>query len=222
MSQTIHVVSHTHWDREWYRPFQVFRARLVDVVDTALDLLAYDPHYRYFHLDGQTIVLEDYLEIRPEREHQLRQSIREGRLLVGPWYTQPDEFLVSGESIVRNLLRGRRMAQAFGGCMDLGYLPDSFGHAGQMPQIFAGFGFPAAVLFRGITADQVRAAFNWRGSDGTTLLTVKLPDDDAYSNYLYQLRATLSDPNPIDFKRLDAELARLRSQCESAAVCDQY
>ncbi|MCL5995088.1 MAG: glycosyl hydrolase-related protein [Chloroflexi bacterium] len=221
MTQTMHVVSHTHWDREWYRSFQVFRTRLVDVVDAVLNLLGSDPNYRYFHLDGQTIVLDDYLEIRPEREQQLKQYIREGRLLVGPWYTQPDEFLVSGEAMVRNLLLGRRMAHEFGACMDLGYLPDSFGHAGQMPQLFAGFGFPAAVLFRGITADQARAAFNWRGSDGTSLLTIKLPDDDAYSNFLYRLRATLADPAPIDYKRLDTELIRLRSDCESAAVCNQ-
>ena len=223
MSPTMHIVSHTHWDREWYRPFQVFRARLVDVVDAMFDLLQSDPDYRYFHLDGQTIVLEDYLEIRPEREPELRRLIREGRVLVGPWYTQPDEFLVSGEAMVRNLLLGRRQAQAFGACMNLGYLPDSFGHAGQMPQIFAGFGFPAAILFRGITSDQVRSAFIWRGADGTLLLTVKLPDDIAYSNYLYCLLGTLSDEgNPIDDARLEKELAHLRAECEAQAVCDQH
>jgi alpha-mannosidase len=222
MTKTIHVISHTHWDREWYRPFQVFRARLVDVVDAALDLLASDPSYRYFHLDGQTIVLEDYLEIRPEREAELKRSISEGRLLVGPWYTQPDEFLVSGESMVRNLMRGRRQATRFGACMDLGYLPDSFGHASQMPQIFAGFGFPAAIVFRGITSDQVRCAFTWCSPDGTELLTIKLPDDKAYSNYLYHLLPTLSDPQPIDQARLDQELLALQADCDAQAVCDQH
>ena len=221
MTQTMHVISHTHWDREWYRPFQVFRARLVEVVDAVLAMLESTPDYRFYHLDGQTIVLDDYLQIRPERAESLKRFIAEGRLLVGPWYTQPDEFLVSGESMVRNLLLGQRAARAFGGCMDIGYLPDSFGHASQMPQIFAGFGFQAAVIFRGITADQVRSAFMWRGADGTALLAIKLPDDDAYSNYLYRLRPTLSDPNPIDYARLDAELARLRSDTESMAVCDQ-
>jgi alpha-mannosidase len=221
MAQTMHVISHTHWDREWYRPFQVFRTRLVDVVDAVLDLLESHADYRYFHLDGQTIVLEDYLEIRPEREAQLRKFIAGGRLLVGPWYTQPDEFLVSGEAMVRNLMLGRKMAQDFGACMDLGYLPDSFGHASQMPQIFAGFGFHAAILFRGITADQVKSTFVWRSADGTRLLTAKLPDDDAYSNFLYRLRATLSDPQPIEPERLRRELARLRSDCDAMAVCDQ-
>ncbi len=222
MPPMMHVVSHTHWDREWYRPFQVFRARLVACVDAMLDLLDRDPRFRCFHLDGQTIVLEDYLEIRPEREQRLKALIAEGRVLVGPWYTQPDEFLVSGEAMVRNLLLGTRMARDFGGCMDLGYLPDSFGHASQMPQIFAGFGFPAALLFRGVTADQVRAAFIWRGADGTALVTIKMPDDDAYSNYLYRLKGTLSDPGPIDETRLAGELARLRADCEAAAVCDQH
>ena len=223
MSLTMHVVSHTHWDREWYRPFQVFRSRLVDVVDAVLDQLQSDPEYQFFHLDGQTIVLEDYLEIRPEKESALRQRIQEGRLLVGPWYTQPDEFLVSGEAMIRNLMLGRRQAQSYGACMDLGYLPDSFGHASQMPQIFAGFGFPAAILFRGVTSDQVKSAFQWRGADGARLLTVKLPDDDAYSNYLYRLLPTLSDEGkPIDETRLDTELARLRADCEATAVCDQY
>lgn len=223
MSPTMHVVSHTHWDREWYCPFQVFRARLVDVVDAMLDLLQSDPDYRFFHLDGQTIVLEDYLEIRPEREPELRRLIHEGRVLVGPWYTQPDEFLVSGEAIVRNLMLGRRQAQAFGGCMELGYLPDAFGHAGQMPQIFAGFGFPAAIVFRGITSDQVKSAFLWRGADGTPLLAVKLPDDIAYSNYLYCLLGTLSDEGrPIDDARLEKELAHLRAECEAQAVGDQH
>ena len=113
MTQTMHVISHTHWDREWYRPFQVFRARLVEVVDAVLAMLESTPDYRFYHLDGQTIVLDDYLQIRPERAESLKRFIAEGRLLVGPWYTQPDEFLVSGESMVRNLLLGQRAARAF-------------------------------------------------------------------------------------------------------------
>ncbi|MCL4506806.1 MAG: glycosyl hydrolase-related protein [Chloroflexi bacterium] len=220
MTQTAHVVSHTHWDREWYRPYQVFRARLIEAIDAVLDLLERRPDYRFFHLDGQTIVLDDYLEIRPEKEPLLRKFIQEGRLLVGPWYTQPDEFLVSGEAMVRNLLMGGRAAEAMGGCMALGYQPDSFGHASQMPQIYAGFGFPAAVLFRGITADQVRSVFKWVGADGTALPTIKMPDDDAYSNYLYRLRETLADSKPLNTDRLDGELARLRDETESMAVCD--
>jgi len=220
MVQTIHVVSHTHWDREWYRPFQVFRARLVDLVDALLDLLETTPEYRAFHLDGQTALLEDYLEIRPEQAPRLQRLIAEGRVLIGPWYTQPDEFLVSGEALVRNLLRGRRVALAYGGCMDLGYLPDMFGHTGQMPQILAGFGFPAAILFRGITVDQVPSAFVWRGVDGTALLTLKLPDDTAYSNFFYGLQTTLAAEGPIDWDAAGRQLAQLREESEAVAVCE--
>ena len=109
----IHVVSHTHWDREWYLTREQFRLRLVALVDCLLDLLDNEPAYKYFHLDGQTIVLEDYLEIRPEQEPRLRAAIAPGRILIGPWYVMPDEFLVSGESLVRNLLRGHRVGCCF-------------------------------------------------------------------------------------------------------------
>src|SRR4029078_12043722 len=110
----IHVVSHTHWDREWYLTYEQFRFRLVTLIDRVLDLLDADPSYKHFHLDGQTIVLEDYLEIRPEQEPRLRRATEEGRILIGPWYVMPDEFLVSGESLVRNVLRGHRISRQFG------------------------------------------------------------------------------------------------------------
>ena len=221
MTQTIHVISHTHWDREWYRPFQVFRARLVGLIDALLDLMEARPEYAFFHLDGQTALLEDYLEIRPEQEPRLRRLISAGRILVGPWYTQPDEFLVSGEAVVRNLLRGRRLAQSFGGCMDLGYLPDTFGHTGQMPQILAGFGFPAAILFRGITHDHVPSAFTWRGADGTAVLTIKMPDDTAYSNFFYGMQTSLAAGDPTNWELADRQLHKLRAVTESTATCDQ-
>ena len=103
---TAFVVSHTHWDREWYQPFQEFRVRLVAMVDRLLDLLDADPDFRHFMLDGQTIVLDDYLAVRPDRRGDLQRHVSSGRLLVGPWYILPDEFLVGPESLVRNLLTG--------------------------------------------------------------------------------------------------------------------
>ena len=171
----IHVVSHTHWDREWYLTHEQFRFRLVALVDRLLDLLDADPDYKYFHLDGQTIVLEDYLEIQPEQEGRLRQAIRDGRILIGPWYVMPDEFLVSGESLVRNLLRGHRISREFGTPMPVGYLPDLFGHVGQMPQIWRQFGLDNTILWRGFGG--ASAEYWWDAPDGSRLLMMHLPPE---------------------------------------------
>ena len=171
----IHVVSHTHWDREWYLTHEQFRFRLVTLVDRLLDLLDSDPGYKHFHLDGQTIVLEDYLEIRPEQEVRLRQAIETGRILIGPWYVMPDEFLVSGESLVRNLLRGHRISREFGTPMPVGYLPDLFGHVGQMPQIWRQFGLDNTILWRGFGG--ANAEYWWDAPDGSRLLMMHLPPE---------------------------------------------
>lgn len=180
----IHVVSHTHWDREWYRTFEEFRYRLVGVVDRLLETLDQEPEYRYFMLDGQTIVLEDYLEIRPEREEELRRHVRDGRIQIGPWYVLPDEFLVSGEALVRNVLRGWKVAERFGPPMRVGYIPDTFGHLAQMPQILRGFGIDTAVFWRGLSGgpDEVRSEFRWEAPDGTAVLAIHLPDEYGYSS----------------------------------------
>jgi mannosylglycerate hydrolase len=194
---TAHVVSHTHWDREWYRTFQEFRWRLVELMDFLLDLLEADPDYKHFYLDGQTILLEDYLEIRPENHERLQRLFDTGRLYTGPWYIQPDEFLVSGEAMIRNLLLGKRQCEPWGEWTPVGYAPDAFGHISQMPQILRGFGIDNAVLFRGITTDQVDSEFQWQSPEGSSVLCIKMPDDNAYSNFFYQFRKTLaSTPNP--------------------------
>jgi len=167
----MHVVSHTHWDREWYRPFQAFRIRLVDLIDNLLELLITDPEFRAFHLDGQTVVLEDYLEMRPERERLLRDLVASGRILIGPWYLLNDEFLTSGEATVRNLQIGHAICDDWGANMKVGYLPDQFGNIGQMPQVLKGFGIDTAVFGRGwqLTGDR-KCEFTWRGPDGTEVL----------------------------------------------------
>ena len=170
------LVSHTHWDREWHRPFQEFRVRLVKLIDLVLDMLTTDANYRQFHLDGQTVVLEDYLEVRPEKEGLLRRLIGEKRLLVGPWYVLPDEFLVSGEALIRNLLLGRGIAESFGHVMRVGYLPDQFGQISQMPQILEGFGLDSVILWRGL--EYARSAHNefiWESPDGSRVLGIHLP-----------------------------------------------
>src|SRR5438045_6466135 len=171
----IHVVSHTHWDREWYLTYEQFRLRLVALVDRLLDLLDEEPAYKYFHLDGQTIVLEDYLELRPEQEPRLRAAIASGRILIGPWYVMPDEFLVSGESIVRNLVRGNRISREFGSPMPVGYLPDLFGHVGQMPQIWRQIGHDNTILWRGFGGRD--AEYSWEAPDGSRVLMIHLPPE---------------------------------------------
>jgi mannosylglycerate hydrolase len=176
------LVPHTHWDREWYQTFQQFRMRLVHAIDRLLDILDRDAKFTYFMLDGQTIVLEDYLEVRPEEEERLKKHTRSGRILVGPWYLQPDEYLVSGESLVRNLQIGLRQAAEYGEPMRVGYVPDCFGHIAQLPQILRGFGIDNAVFWRGVGAEVKKSEFYWAASDGTQILVVYLADTLGYSN----------------------------------------
>ena len=172
------VVSHTHWDRAWYLPFRRFRHRLVRLVDRLLDLLDENPDYRAFTLDGQTILLDDYLAIRPDQEDRLRRLIEEERLLIGPWYTLPDLFLVSGEAILRNLQIGHDRCNEFGGGMPVGYIPDPFGHIAQMPQILRGFGLDTYIFMRGLgraEKERLGGLFDWAAPDGSTVLAVYQP-----------------------------------------------
>jgi 2-O-(6-phospho-alpha-D-mannosyl)-D-glycerate hydrolase len=175
----LYFVVHTHWDREWYQPFQQMRARLVAMADRMIPLVERG-EIPFFHFDGQTIVLEDYLELRPEMAARLRKLIRAGKVQVGPWYVLADSFLVSGESLIRNLEIGMAQARRFGRSLDAGYLPDQFGHIAQLPQILAGFGFSTAVLWRGVGADVTRNRFAWEAPDGSAVTTIYLPH--GYSN----------------------------------------
>ncbi|MFI0368861.1 alpha-mannosidase [Actinomadura sp. 1N219] len=169
------VVPHTHWDREWYLPFQRFRLRLVSLLDGVLDHMDADPRWR-FTLDGQMAAVDDYLEIRPERRARVAALVAEGRLAVGPWQILHDEFLCSGENIVRNLELGMRRAEELGAAMMVGYLPDQFGHCAQTPQILKLAGIEHACVWRGVP-DRVRAhAFAWEAPDGTAIRTQYLPE----------------------------------------------
>lgn len=167
----MHVISHSHWDREWRYSFAEYRLKLVEMMDRLLSMLGTNPHYKYYHLDGQTILLEDYLEIRPEKEDLLKRYIQNGRILVGPWYTLPDEFLVGGESLVRNLLRGHRTAGRFGRTMKVGYTPTSCGQISQLPQLYAGFDIDSIFFYRGLNAFDAPAEFIWQSPDGSRALT---------------------------------------------------
>lgn len=164
-----HYVLSTHWDREWYETFQDFRRRLVRLLDRVLDSIADGSLRGPFTTDGQWIILEDYLEIRPERRQEVEDAVRTGRFVVGPWFVMPDEWLVSGESLVRNLRYGREMVRRQGvEPSSAGFVCDMFGHIGQLPQILSQFGVKGALVWRGVE-DRAKAHFHWRGSDGTQL-----------------------------------------------------
>ena len=176
------VVSHTHWDLEWYLPFSRFRVTMTEVVGRVLDALEREPRFRHFVLDGQAAVLEDYLEAVPGDRERVARLVRAGALAVGPWYVLPDEFLVSGEATVRNLLFGRKVCDPLGPVQRAGYMPDSFGHPAQTPQLLRLAGLDSFLFTRGLgdEADELGWLFRWRAPDGSEVLAVN--QCDGYCN----------------------------------------
>jgi len=175
------LVSHTHWDREWYLTFDRFRVNLLDVVDMVLDALDHDPDFRFFVLDGQAAVLEDYLAAAPHQHDRVARLVTDGKLAVGPWYILPDEFLVSGEATVRNLIHGAKVTPG-GRVQKVGYMPDSFGHLAQIPQILRLSGMDSFIFTRGMgdEAPELGWLFRWAGPDGSEVLAVN--QCDGYCN----------------------------------------
>ena len=168
------LVPHTHWDREWYRTFADFRVTMTRIVREVLDRLEQDPAFTHFLLDGQAILASDHCEIYPDDAERIRDLVRAGRLSLGPWYVLPDEFLVSAESLVRNLLVGHAVAYDLGGVQKVGYMPDSFGHVAQMPQILRRAGIDSFLYTRGNgdEIDHLGFEFVWRAPDGSEVLAV--------------------------------------------------
>ncbi len=203
----IYILSSTHWDREWYQTFQQYRFRLTRMMDGLLETFENFPDYKYYHLDGQTIPLKDYLEIRPENRGKIEKLIKDGRLLIGPWYCMPDEFLISGEALLRNLQRGYSDCMQWGvePCRN-GYVCDIFGHNTQLPQIFAGFDIPMVSLFRG-ACDHPDRAFTWQGADGTRTFVNVQHKDCAYSEFYFNARFIFDKKEELN---LDGIAARVR------------
>lgn len=201
---TFHLIAHTHWDREWYLPRAAFAARLVPAMDDLLALLERDPAYRAFLLDGQTVLVEDYLAIRPDREPALRALAQRGRVQLGPWYVLADELIPSGESLVRNLLYGAADTARWGGRLETLYSPDAFGHPAVLPTLAREFGLKTAVLWRGLGGEpgQTRDTYRWRGPDGHDLLVWHLPPGG------YEVGAAL----PTDREALRRAWAPLRAE----------
>ena len=199
-----HLVPHTHWDREWYLPEAALRVRLVGMLDDLIARLEREPGLSHFLLDGQALLLEDYLRVRPRQAPSLAALIRSGRLEVGPWYVLADEQVVSGESLIRNLLVGGRMTERLGRRSEMLYSPDAFGHPGMLPDLAREFGLRHAVLWRGVgdAEGTPRDAFVWRGPAGARLFVYHLPPQG------YEIGADL----PADRAALPAAWQRLRPQ----------
>lgn len=183
MKKKVYIISHSHWDREWYMPYEQHHMRLVELMDDLLELFKTDPDFKSFHLDGQTIILDDYLQVRPEKKAEVQQAITEGKLRIGPFYILQDDFLISSESNVRNMLIGKKESEKWGVPVKLGYFPDTFGNMGQTPQMMKQAGLEVAAFGRGVKPvgfdNQVLADENytsqfsemmWRGPDGSEIL----------------------------------------------------
>ncbi len=174
-NKIVNLVPHTHWDREWY--FSINDSTLLSTYnfEKVLDTLENDSEFKAFHLDGQTSIIEDVLEFKPELEPRIRKLVQEKRLFIGPWYTQTDSFYVDGESYIRNLYFGIKKADELGGTMKIGYLPDTFGHNIQTPQMFKGFGIDNVLFWRGFDEEKIASPyFNWKSIDGSEVLGVNL------------------------------------------------
>ncbi len=183
MTLKIYYFCSSHWDREWYQPFQHFRIYLLKMADELFEVLEQDEEFKIFNFDGQAIVLDDILEIHPEWRKRIDNLVRCGKLNIGPWYVQPDEFLVSGEALIRNLQLGHLKAIEYGGkAWTVGYLCDIFGHIAQMPQILNGFDINSAIIWRGAPPD-CQNCFRWIAPDGSECLAVKLPEKQGYGDF---------------------------------------
>ena len=195
----VHITPHMHWDREWYFTTEESRILLVNNMEEILARLEQDENYKYYVLDGQTAILEDYFAVKPENRERVKALVQAGKLIIGPWYTQTDTTLVSGESIVRNLMYGIRDCMAFGEPMKIGYLPDSFGMSGQLPHIYHGFGITRALFWRGCSERHGtdKTEFLWQSQDGSEVTTQVLPLGYAIGKYLPEDEAGLR-------KRLDS------------------
>lgn len=182
----VHIVPHMHWDREWYFTTEESSILLVNNMEEIMEMLETNPDYPYYVLDGQTAILEDYFAVKPENKERVKKLVQEGRLIIGPWYTQTDEMIVGGESIVRNLLYGMKDCEEFGVPMKIGYLPDSFGQSAQMPMILNGFDIKYSIFWRGTSERHGtnKTEFYWESDDGSKVLVQLFPLGYAIGKYL--------------------------------------
>lgn len=176
MKRKVHVVPHTHWDREWYFTTSRSKVYLMKDFKDVLDTLETKKEFRYFMLDAQGSLLDDYIKWMPADKERIKKLVKEKRLIIGPWYTQSDQLVISGESIVRNMYYGMKCCEEYGGYMNIGYVPDSFGQSGNMPQIYRQFGIEDTLFWRGVSDDMVKHTdYHWRGDDGSVVFATQIP-----------------------------------------------
>jgi len=209
----VHITPHMHWDREWYFTTEESRILLVNNMEEILTRLEQDAEYKYYVLDGQTAILEDYFAVKPDSRERVKALVQAGKLIIGPWYTQTDTTIVAGESIVRNLMYGMRDCLAFGEPMKIGYLPDSFGMSGQLPHIYNGFGIKRAMFWRGCSERHGtdRTEFLWQSQDGSEVAAQVLPLGYAIGKYLPEDEAGLR-------KRLDSYFEVLENASQTKEI----
>ncbi len=182
----VHVICNTHWDREWVYPSAETRLLLVEFMDDLLDLLDNQPDFHSFLMDSQVLAIDDYVEMMPDQRPRVEKHVRSGKLLIGPWYSLPEEYIVNGESLVRNLVIGHRAAQSYGKVMKLGYTPFSYGQTSQMPQIYRGFDIDTIIFYRGINTEH--SEFIMEGADGSRVVGTRFGCLSRFSYYFYVYR----------------------------------
>ncbi|MCD6386393.1 hypothetical protein J7M23_11525 [Candidatus Sumerlaeota bacterium] len=187
---TAHVISGTHWDREWRFTVEQSKLRLADLLDNLIELMEKNPNYKYFLLDGGTVILEDYQSVRPQNIQRLARLIKDGRIQVVNFYTLPDMFIVAPEAIIRNLLIGQKISQPYGGSMKFGYTATSYGQTSQLPQIYRGFGIDTVMFYRG-TNKYMPPCFIWEGADGSRLLGFRCFDIVTRTNWFFYVHQPL-------------------------------
>ncbi|TPG73210.1 mannosylglycerate hydrolase [Brevibacillus laterosporus] len=209
--KNVHIVPHMHWDREWYFSTEESRILLVNNMEEIMEMLENNPDYPYYVLDGQTSILEDYFTVKPENKERLKKLVQAGRLIIGPWYTQTDEMVVGGESIVRNLLYGIKDSEEYGEYMKIGYLPDSFGQSAQMPMILNGFDISYSIFWRGTSERHGtdKTEFYWKTDDGSKVLVQLFPLGYAIGKYL-----------PEDEKELQKRIDKYFTVLDHGATTD--
>ncbi|SDC69840.1 glycosyl hydrolase-related protein [Geotoga petraea] len=208
-----HVVTHTHWDREWYMPFEIYRARLIKLIDELIENIDKYEDFKYFTLDGQVIAMEDYIEARPENKEKLLKLIRDKKVYVGPWYILPDEFTISGESFIRNYLIAKKIMEKLEiERMKLAYLPDMFGHNAYTPSLIKGLNLQGALVWRGVGTSSRKNEFIWQSENG-------LDNVNTINNFRSYTNAYQGDNSKEKmYEIINTEINELQKTTESNSV----